>query len=142
MRKFKQKMDIDLEEEQFDYFVDLVANAKNKNEVRAVLEVAMMQSDRTVVSQRVDILRLLQKNKTYYEIERELKVSSGTISNSFDQYLKSGEHSRCFMDVLERTKRRVKPKLKSRELKKYVQTGGVRQVLRENKRIRKKRSYT
>ena len=112
MRKFKDAIQIKRQNEQVKYFIDLLTNAETKNEIRAIVNTVIMSSERVLIAQRLEILRMLNEGKTYYDIERKIKVSPCTISNSIDQYMKHGNDNEFFNKVLMRTKKKIVSKTK------------------------------
>ena len=101
-------MDIEKHKEQFKYLIDVLCNSTNRNETTSVLEVLLTSSEKVVVSQRLEILRLLNKGFRYDDIEIELRVCPSTISTTIDQFMKAGNSCKHFNKVMTRTKKEKK----------------------------------
>jgi len=112
MRKMSNSNNLDLQKDQFRVLVEVLDCAENKQETEAVLRSLLTESERAVISQRLDILRMLLKKFKYSEIIFKLKVAPATISKAFDIYLKNGSYNKSLNIVLARYKY-VPPKIET-----------------------------
>lgn len=82
MQISKQQLAPALETEIEQWLVTLLADLKSKHDLEKFLRTFLTETELTVFSKRLAILRLLQENKSYEEISNQLKVSSATISGT------------------------------------------------------------
>jgi uncharacterized protein YerC len=104
MRKISNYGNVALQQEEFDVLVGILGEAQGKSEVEAVLRTILTDSERTAISQRLGILRMINKGFKYFDIETKLGASSNTITKATDIYAKHGQFNSKFNEVLKRFK--------------------------------------
>ena len=113
--------------------------------MRALLMILLTESERTIISQRLDILRMLQKGFKYYEIQKKFQTTSNTISRSILNYDKNKEYKSEFDEILK--KFHFDPNIIQENInvaypnrgKIQGPGGGIRQFLREEKYEKRKK---
>ncbi len=71
-----------LRKDQFEMLVKLLSKINSKAEMKLFLQSFFSESENAYFGQRLDIIRMLNKNLTYEEIRNEIKAQTGTISNA------------------------------------------------------------
>lgn len=136
MRKIGRKESKRLRDYQFNILADLLASAKDREELAAICHIILTPSEREAIAQRVAIWYEIRGGSTYCEIEGKYGVSPTTISKALDVYVKHGQYNEKFNDVAKRYKPplfREFIKEDNPDLINMAQfSGGFRQLLRDN----------
>jgi len=82
MRKISTCKDTKLQKEQFEVLVDVLFNVKNKEDMNLCLGSFLTRSERAVLSQRLNIMRMLSKHFSYQEIRELINTSPSTIATA------------------------------------------------------------
>jgi len=109
LRKISGAWDEKRRAQQFELFIHIVAEAKELNDVEALLEIVMTPSEKAAIAQRLLILRMIRDGAKYGDIELELRVSPSTITKAVDLYHKHGRHNHLFNLLLDRVHYQPKP---------------------------------
>lgn len=73
-----------------DTFFQLLADFKNKQEARVFCQDFLTDSELNTLSNRLEIIKLLNQGVSYAEINKKLKVSSATIASTAQLLEKPG----------------------------------------------------
>ncbi len=82
MRKISSFNNEELRDKQYNVLVDVVFGTKNRKDLWLFLESFLTQSERAYLGQRLNIIRMLSKDKSYQEVKEELSPSTTAISNA------------------------------------------------------------
>ena len=82
MRYIGLHKDLELRDIQIDYFVELLLKCKDKKETRLFVENIISPSELAYISQRLHIIKLITKEKTYSEIKDNTGTTSSTINTT------------------------------------------------------------
>jgi len=82
MRKISTYKDTKLQKEQFEVLVDVLFNVKNKEDMKLCLGSFLTKSEKAVLSQRLNIMRMLSKHFSYQEIRDLINASPSTIATA------------------------------------------------------------
>lgn len=82
MRQITNYHDKKLRDDQFGVLLDVLWQAKNKEDFKLILEIFITESEVAYLGQRLNIMRMLIKNFTYQQIQEKLDVPSSTISSA------------------------------------------------------------
>ena len=143
MRKIANYNDQKMQEEQFNVLAAILSEIRIFQRTKKFLKVLLTDSERSAVSQRLDILRMKNKGFKYSEIENKLKTTRNTITKAIYHYEKNVNNQKNFDDIITRfkfDKNKFREEIKTtypNQGKIEISTGGVRQLLR-NKRKRRK----
>lgn len=81
MRVSKKKINSLLKRQNYNLLYQVIADIKNPNEAKDFLSGFLSKDELEIVSQRLGIVYLLDRGKTYTDIKKDLGVSSTTISS-------------------------------------------------------------
>ena len=81
MQIAKNKLNPQIEKQIKNLLSQVIADLKNHHNVKIFLRDFLTPSEYLVLSKRLAIILYLEKNKSYKEIRRALKVSSATIAS-------------------------------------------------------------
>jgi len=143
MRKISGGWDKNRRKQQFELFMHVIAEAKELNDVEALLETLMTPSEKAAIAQRLLILRMIRDGAKYGDIELDLRVSPSTITKAVDLYHKHGQHNHLFNSLLDRVHYKPKPeKITTRYPDPMDESFrvGTRAFLREEAELRAKRN--
>lgn len=79
MRKSSNSKNNGLRHDQFNLLIDVILRMENKKELAALIRLLFTESERAIIEQRLDIMRMLAVGKNYQEIFQTLGVSATTI---------------------------------------------------------------
>ena len=82
MRKISNYNDLKLQEEQFDVLCEVFLNIKTDEDMRLCLASFLTKSEKAVLSQRLDIMRMLSKHFSYQDIREKINASPSTIATA------------------------------------------------------------
>ena len=82
MRKISTCKDIDLQKDQFNVLVDVLSNINSKEDMTLCLESFLTKSEKAVLSQRLNIMRMLSKHFSYQEIRELISASPSTVATA------------------------------------------------------------
>lgn len=88
MRVSQKNINKNLQKEILEIFFQLIADIKNLEESKIILEDLLTKSEVEAIAKRIAIASYLDKNRSYQNIKDNLKVSSATIA-SVDKQKKS-----------------------------------------------------
>lgn len=138
MRHVSNEKDANTLTEQIDVLFHFFCEAKGTSEMTALLETLLTPSEKAAISQRLAIFRLLQKGKSYSEIQYYLKVAASTITRVSDLYHKHGAQNKLFSKQIERFK--YQPEIiaspSTGPLLSSPHSPGARSLIRDNQRLK------
>ncbi len=82
MRAVSNMKNKELIRDQFNVFCNLVFGIKDKKELEVFFDNFLTESELAYLSQRLNVMRMLSKNFSYFDIYQKIKVPKGTISKS------------------------------------------------------------
>lgn len=136
MRKISSGWDAAKRENQFKALIKLLSECKNVEQIEAVISTLVTSSEKAAIAQRLEIIRLIEKEETYPDIVLALGVSHNTIAAATDLYHKNGKHNIIFNKLLASFSFKPKrPKIKSTGYDPQNMNKGVgfRQMMRDQK---------
>lgn len=139
MRKIGKSVDSQLRTHQLKMLAGILSKAKNENQMFALLNSVMTNSEKAAIAQRVAIISRIQKGKQYWEIESELGTYPSTISKSIDIYLKNGTFNADFNEALNQY---IEPEFKHETISKFSTKNisnikiGTRNLIRETEHFK------
>lgn len=77
----RTKVSAVLKKQNYNLLCQVIADIKNPNEAKEFLASFLSKDELEIISQRLGIVYLLDKGKTYTDIKKDLGVSSTTISS-------------------------------------------------------------
>ena len=82
MRVVSNMKNKELLKDQFNVFCDLISGIRDKEDLELFFKNFLTESEIAYLSQRLNVMRMLSKNFTYFDIYQKIKVPKGTISKS------------------------------------------------------------
>ena len=82
MQTSKKTLTATQQEILFDQLCTTLSELKSSKDIKLFLQSLLSETEQSVLSKRFAIIRLLNQNKSYEEIEKQLNVSSATISSA------------------------------------------------------------
>ena len=71
-----------IQTEQFEAFIEIIEKVRTEGDLRIFFSNFLSKSEAAYVCQRIDLMRMLAKNFSYFEIRKKLKVGYSTITNA------------------------------------------------------------
>ncbi len=100
MRKVSTFKNSKLQKEQFRVLAEILSSIKDKEKCLSFLNILLTQSEKVVISQRLDILRLVQKDFKYWQIQERFKTTANTIARAVDNYKSSSQKDQANFDQI------------------------------------------
>lgn len=97
MRKISNYKNYKLQKEQFEVLCEVLLNVKEKDDMALCLNSFLTKSEKAVLSQRLNIMRMLSKHFSYQDIQNKINASPSTIATAHRCLEEGGEE---LMDVL------------------------------------------
>lgn len=101
MQKSSKRLNPKIKKAIFESLYQVVADLKNKKEVRAFLKDFLSEIEKEAIAKRLAIFLFLKKGMSYDEIKEKLKVSSTTIASLKEQFTKGSEGLRITFEKIE-----------------------------------------
>jgi Trp operon repressor len=140
MRKVSTFKNSRLQKEQFEVLAKILFSIDKKEIMPSFLSVLLSESERTVISQRLDILRMINKSFSYSQIQERFQTTSNTISRAITNCKKCSQKDQDnFYQTISDFKYSNDRTAKTVGEKPKIATGGVRQYLREQKEFDQKK---
>jgi uncharacterized protein YerC len=142
MRKVSTFKNSKLQKEQFRILVEILSSIKDREACFSFLNILLTQSEKAIISQRLDILRLAHKGFKYSQIQEKFNTTANTIARAVASYENSSQKDRENFDLIITGFKYLDPKsIRMDSDKSNTPTGGIRQLLRvERKFVQKKKS--
>lgn len=90
MQVSKTKLERKVKKEVFDDFYQVLADLRKKENAKIFCQNFLTKAEQTILAKRLAISYSLEKNKSYDEIKKKLRVSSATIAN-VDKMMSKGK---------------------------------------------------
>ena len=81
MRVSKTKLNAQVEKQIYEIFYQTVADLKRKEDVKIFMRDFFTKTEQSIMTKRLAVAMYLEKDRSYDQIKKALKVSSATISS-------------------------------------------------------------
>jgi len=140
MRKVSTFKNSKLQKEQFRVLVGILSSIKTKEAFFSFLGILLTQSEKAVISQRLDILRLAHKGFKYSQIQERFNTTANTIARAVASYENSSPKDRDnFNQIIAGFKYSDFENNRKRNDRFNLPTGSTRQFLREERMLAQKK---
>lgn len=140
MRKISTFKNSKLQKEQFRILVEILNSIKDKGACFSFLNILLTQSEKTIISQRLDVLRLVYKGFKYSQIQERFKTTANTIARAVSNYENSSQKDKDNFDqIIASFKYSDFENNRKRNDRSNLPTGSTRQFLRQERILAQKK---
>ena len=140
MRKVSTFKNSKLQKEQFRVLAEILSTVKDKEVCFSFLNILMTQSEKAIISQRLDILRLARKGFKYSQIQERFNTTANTIARAVGNYENGSQKDRDNFDqIIASFKYSDFENNRKRNDRSNLPTGSTRQFLREERMLAQKK---